>query len=408
MNVALILVSILFVYILFKYSNNKISPILLLNYIWLLSIILGLFFYNEYEWNYWSIFYILFNNFISFICFQFIFLYKNIKIRKRKISLNKDLAIKLLLGIILLGLFKTFEELRINGYSLKLLFNLKQLLLLNKNMALQRYLGEGKSNLLMQLSSIFIYLGPLYVGYLINYLKIQKKIILLSFIPVLLNMSINNGKIGLIASFFLFLSGYLTGYFEKTNSLMKIKKEKIILIGFIIISIFVVLYISMFFRIGRFEFELISQVNEKFKKYALGHIISFDNWFKSKDLNYSFGGDTLRSIYAILFSLKRIQGAYSLVEGTDSNIFSAYRGLINDFGVIGSGFILYCWAVFVGILHLKSNKKFENIKSVLIASSYFFVMFSIFISPWFYTTYILIFILFYVLLILIKRRRQIK
>lgn len=386
--------------------NNWIDPSIVCILYWAFFIIASIIvFQSEYNWNYWSLIWMIMA-LISF-CGGHLISLKIQYLKKEKIEdrikLYGNKAWIILLSIIVLGIVRTFIEMSINGINLKQLTNLEALIGINTYIASMRYSEGTASTPLMQILSVFTYTAPLIGGYMLLKVrnKVEKLICFATFIPILLSVVLTNGKAGFIASFFLFISGFLVKITEKKKSIKKFNFKRLILIFSILILVISILIIAMMLRIGEFNIDTLNIVFKKFLIYAFGHMQAFDNWFNVMDKNVcTFGGYTFMAIFKNLGLIERIRGVYEPVEGVYSNVFTAYRGIIHDFGIIGSIFFIFVSGLISGYFygHLKSKKKLKLISPVVVSSIYFFIFYSFIISPWTYTSYSLVFLVFFLYL----------
>lgn len=51
--------------------------------------------------------------------------------------------------------------------------------------------------------------------------------------------------------------------------------------------------------------------------------------------DYSFGAMTFLGISNVLGVVQRVQGVYTALLGTSSNVYTVFRGIVEDFGIIG-------------------------------------------------------------------------
>lgn len=340
--------------------------------------------------------------------------------KKKLLNLSRDTTTtisekswNLIIIFICIGVTRTIIEVGLNGFSLSLFLDINTLLDVNSEMAFRRYNGGSVNNILLQIISVFIYAAPLCSGYNTNFKTTKKHAMItyLSFLPITLSVLFTNGKVGLIACVFLWVSGYWVGYIEKNGHAPKVNFRKFIKLIIPYIFVLGILYFSMLLRIGEISMRTIGIVNDKFIVYAFGHIPAFDYWYAyyRPTGDYTFGQYTFMSIFNSLGIATREQGVYELIIGTSSNVFTAFRGLIHDFGIYGSMIVLLLYGLTSGIAYKNVTlRKNSSVSSTYLASVYFFIFYSFIISPWTYTSYILIFPLFYFFLIYSKRNSYVK
>ncbi|GAB6467725.1 MULTISPECIES: O-antigen polymerase [Bacillus] len=399
-------------------SNHWSNPAYLFTVYWSIFIIAALIaFRNYYEWDYISLLWIIF----SCILFGgghalgYSFSVRNyldkdgLDSGKSVSKVLSKISWKFILLCIIIGLLRTIFEVFKNGFSLEVFYNFNSLLDMNADMATQRYLGGGGAQSpLMQLMLISVYVAPLCGGYAFVYAenKMKRIMCLLTFVPIISDVLITNAKAGFIAAIFLWLSGFLVAYLELHKKSPQIKigmAIKIIMIG---IAIFSLLYFSMLLRIGDLSASTREVVSSKFITYALGHMPAFDYWFAhhAMDSNYSFGKYTFIGLLeSIGFSIRE-QGLFTdvvhVANGMYTNVFTVFRGIILDYGIIGGLLFFLIFGMISGYVYknVLSKRKNKVFAKVALASIYFFIMHSIFSSAWTYVSYILIFPAFFIYL----------
>ncbi|MBO1704202.1 O-antigen polymerase [Eubacterium callanderi] len=407
-------------FVLFFYFSKEItSPPKIFLIIWFFYILSSLILlHNLYQWSYSALIWIYTDCTIYLITFYYgcsIFVnFQNSSLKINKYRKNIKLPIKFIVFVILLAFLYVFGIITLNGFSISNLINLDDVLDMNVTIAYGRYNGNNENNIFLQILSIFVYVGPLIGGYSIVHSERKFDIIIcyLTFVPSILNVLIQNTKLGVVASVFLWVSGYFTSYLQKYKQAYRFSSKTLFKIIFLILMIVAVLYLSMLFRIGKIDVTTAKIVNHKFLSYALGHVPVFDYWFSNGRLDPVIvpGQYTFYGIYNALNIVERDQGVYQTMVHLgpiSSNIYTLFRGMISDFGVIGGFVFQGIYGIITGVLYgkIKYSNNENIIAQVIIANSYFFVM-HIFNSVWTYSNYILTFVIFALYLYLINRREK--
>ena len=295
------------------------------------------------------------------------------------------------------------------GISLSSLLDISQLGQINHNAAVDRYEGNSTPSLVSQLFVIFYYFAPLCGGYMFNFFdgKLSKVITLLSLCPALLSMAFFNGKSTFIAACMLWGSAFLVSLIKTKRGRIKLRARWVIGALLAFFAVIVLLYISMCLRVGDLSAETRAVINKKILVYAFGHVEAFPLWIETVELGvYDFGANTFMLIPRMLGFVVREQGVYGFMG--NSNVFTANRGIIQDFGIFGG---LIFWFV-VGLIsnHFIKNvirKKRSFISTTLLTASFFFVLYgSLIISPWIYTSYVAAFAAFAVFVTVAELNRR--
>lgn len=405
-------------------TKNWANPAVIMNTYWSIFIITSFFaFTGKYNWSYYGILWIV------FACFFFTagtLIGRGYKKKDKGKKINgsngvvetelSSISWTFVIASIVIGSFRFIFEVIKNGFSLGMFLNLNNLVSMNTTMAQQRYLGGGSSyGILMQIMLPFVYVAPLLGGYAYIFAnnKRLKIITIMTFLPILGIVLFTNGKAGLIASVFLWASGFIVANFKKYGRPPKIKIKKILVLIIFMIGLFSLLYFSMLLRIGSFSASTRATVNEKFITYALGHMPAFDSWYSSfsSSEGFTFGSTTFIGFLNMLGLSSRSQGLYSeaivISNNIVTNVFTVNRGLISDYGRFGALVFYFIFGIFSGyfynnVIIYKSN---NNFSTVMLVATYFFILHSIFSSSWTYSSYILVFPLFYVYLLLASSGR---
>lgn len=405
-EIIIIIMLIILLFIVKLMSKNCLNPYFIMSIIWSVFILMGLIvFKSEVNWNYIGLIWII------LACLLFMTgniigmsMTKNCMLKNNENIKVSNISWKFILICITIGLLRCAIEIKLNGFSFKNILDINTLFEINSEMAYKRYNGESINNPIMQVLLIFVYAAPLCGGYGFVYSenKYHKIICISTFIPTLINLLITNTKAGMIASVLLWISSFMVGYLEKHKQGPKLNKILNIKNVILVVIILMILYLSMILRIGRVNTEVINIVNNKFKIYSLGHIFAFDNWFfyDAFKTDYTLGGYTFLAIFNTLGLAVRNQGVFNDITynltGNGTNVYTVFRGIISDFGVVGGLIFFMIIGLFSGYSFKKvSQGKKKTISSRLIlTATYFFIFFSMIVSPWTYNSYILAFVIF--------------
>lgn len=234
---------------------------------------------------------------------------------------------------------------------------------------IMRYAEEIKVNVYSQLSYVLSYFALTIGGLLFSYAKSKKErwiILIAAFFPSLFLVVTQSAKGSLFLSIVLFWAGTLVNrIFRNERSLFRKGSLKFIIITFIIIiPVIAISFLSRGISDPADSDFIIDKLRSSFASYSFGHIYAFSDWFsfyigKPSILNYTneettYGFYTFMAIFKTLGSSKTIplgvfDDYYSYKELVTTNIFSMYRGLVQDFGIIGTFIFMYLQGV---LLHL--------------------------------------------------------
>lgn len=307
-----------------------------------------------------------------------------------------------------LGVFREIFTLYMNGYSLLNFLSLEKFLEMNQGIANQRYHGDGGySSTFMQLLLCFEYAAPFCGGWVLPLAKKKRDYILsfASLLPIALGLLITNGKAGVIASVMLWATGLIISATRKNRKDIAVNRKLVIIVAVSLAAFLGVLFFSMMARAGSLDGSVFTYIVRKFAVYAFGHMEAFDIWFNRllnglESQKLGWGSSTFMAVYNVFTNGEKMHGVYVTVGGSTSNVFSGYRGLVTDFGIVGAVFA----ALFVGYLggmlyrSVRDNEKISTLEIVVLAATYFWLLYSMIISPWIYTSFVCAFVLIFVFL----------
>ncbi|WP_444667058.1 O-antigen polymerase [Flavobacterium columnare] len=402
MNVILLLIFAFLVYILWK--NNTIFPFsFIFSLFWFLNIFSSEIFFSDLQFSTEIYLFFMTASFSVFLG-EFLFAFKNSK-NKIDIVINENIS-KLLFYIFLSFAFVfPIESLLVNGISLSTLLNFETLLEVNNSIAVSRYEEEVKTSIISQFTLIFVYLTPLWAGFLSNLnLAKSNKFLYLSLLPSIFVLVTQNTKLVFIAGLFLFLVGRLTYFIIFKDRLILVKPKFILnfIVGFFVFYFLVVL--SFIMRVGEYNETSFESVNAKVASY-IAHVPAFDIWLNETydpEINALEGGTkTFYGIANFLGIKKRIAGIFSddinIVSNKNeilTNVYTVFRYHLEDFGYSGTFVFLF----FIGLIFSFSRfiKRVSPHASLAIIACLLFYVFDSFVSSiWAYISFILVFVVFY-------------
>jgi oligosaccharide repeat unit polymerase len=337
-----------------------------------------------------------------------------------KYELNEKRIMLFLKGGFVLAIANVVWGIYVNGFNLRELVSFRILMELNNAAAENRYTDAVQSSALSQLTLIFVYLTPLLGGYLLPMIKGKKKIwCYLALLPALLISITQAVKTGLITSVALWSAGVLVSAFANNREFIKIKLRTIVKLGAVVVLFFAILFVSMVFRTGKFDKEVVEVISDKFIIYAFGHVPAFDMWFSNNigELEPTGGVKTFYGITNFLGIAERKAGVFTehlffgkgnarnILPDTDSNVYTLFRFLLEDFGLIGSLVMLLITGAISGyaITMVRRQQNIRLAQTILI-SVLFFIAWSFVASVWAYTSFIATIVLFFGVLMVSYRK----
>jgi len=313
----------------------------------------------------------------------------------------------------IIGISSFVIILKLAAHNLSNLLSIQKLLDIAQNIAAQKHTNTYKPFITQFLNS-FIYAGPLFGGLLVAIERSRRHLIIgiLSMLPALLMTVIFTLRGYILVAIVLWISSFLAMQVLLGND--KIFTKRYLISGFISLLLIFIIFIGA--GIARFGIADISNENgiksirnEKvyinFNICAFGHMETFSNWFdrfdkRALEVNKPMlGAYTFAGIFDRLGIRDRFYGLYEerviLSKGGTSNIYTVFRGLIEDFTPLGSLVLLFLIAFFASRVYQRLLQGKAGTMPIL-AAFYATVLWSFSCSIWIWNSVIAAFILFYI------------
>lgn len=227
----------------------------------------------------------------------------------------------------------------------------------------KRYSGEIVSSVYAQLGLQASYCTAILGGLIYGARSIKggrRFILILSFIPALLVMGIQSAKGLFFFSVFLFLGGVLVArIYNKNYTLIDLNGFRSLLAcGLLVLPVIVASFLSR----GIYQLDDLGQILSRLRYYLVSyssvHLPAFSDWFSERFMGESimnYKQDYLAGGFYTFMSFFQLAGDnrevpmgtydeyYAYGEYVKGNLYTIFRGLINDFGLVGSiffGFLL--------------------------------------------------------------------
>lgn len=337
----------------------------------------------------------------------------------KEIPQEKKLDLKraniILIAITALAFLYPFIKIARYGFGIQFLLNITSLLEMNNAIATDRYNGTEINTTSDQILLVFTYLSPLFAGYVSTFAKKHKWLYYLVFVPTLLVAITQTMKLGFITSVFFWIAGKITAYKVEKLEFPKLTPKRLAGIGMILLLFMGLLFFSMLLRTDDISIETVNIIKYKFLNYAFGHLVGFDEWFSLNwDTYYPNELKTFYGISNILGIGQRVQGVFEefLDYSNDkfpgemiTNVYTFFRFLIEDFGPFMSLIFFFILGLLSGSVYelIRKNRSNSLIITVFTAL-YALIMLSFATSIFAYTSYILVFVLYYGLLTVSLRK----
>lgn len=307
--------------------------------------------------------------------------------------------------IVYLFMIVIFINLFLSHHNIWLIFkNLNNIFTIANENAVARYSGNLNVSFFYKLSTILSFTLSFVIGSLcaIKWNKNNKIILFLFLLLLLIDSVVMAARAGLLLQSAAILSSFIVfKYILNDIQFFKLSVKKIlflILFGLFVFGYFLIVQV---FRGGNENFSILPIMSHVLT-WFIGYIPGYDVWL----LNYynfdlTYGVRTFSGIADALNINQRVGGVYSMVyigQYRYTNIFTAFRGIIEDFSLFGSYFIMFISAY---ILNISIRKALLDKKIIYFVVSicimYFYLWFFV-INPFIYNTILVSVFIYFIML----------
>lgn len=220
---------------------------------------------------------------------------------------------------------------------------------------LHRYSGVG-TPWYENLCLIFVYLSPLFGGLL--FIKkgwLTRVTSLLTLVPGLFYAAITVAKAGLIFATIFWFSAYFSASFYKYGLKFKFLTARacLVLVTLLVALILFFIYLQGF-RYGYKDLSNLEEMLQRMDSYFFASLPPLSSWIDNNNLLESrlgLGRWSLAGVYDFVGLEKREPGLYRdviTIGAYQSNVYSIFRGLIQDFSFLGAAFVIMLAGVIAG------------------------------------------------------------
>lgn len=396
-------------------SVPKYSPASVFTLFWSYQIVLLLLLFSNYLiFKYYGILYIL----LCILIFDFGYIITSsiFKLRTTQectLVFNYKRARIIYYFMLSLSFIGLLHSLSSTGFNLLSLFDFQSVMELSHETSVERYSGGEESGGILQKIFIINSSATSLIGGIMLY-KLKKNLrylAYLSILPPIISGLTQGAKMGIIIGCFLFIVGLLIGS-QLFNIKIKINLTKIFLLLLLLIAFMSLMVIVMMFRIGRFDIDTMFEVFGKATSYVLAHLPAFDIWFSNHEesvFSLTMGGESFFGITNFIGLMERKQGLYDKMmvvslDGSETNVYTYFRILIEDFGSFGGLFFLFIMGGICNVVYTNFTYRHHiYLNTTILCGMYLFISWSFVTSVFVYTTYIaMMFYLFFIFKFLLK------
>lgn len=408
-------VFLLLIYIEYKLSNNKCLTLpSLLTYYWNLLIILGVIvYYKTYDFNYKGFFCIIlmcYIYFLSYYCMNNYLIKINYKTKKNQYVVdNKSINMIIyysILCLVFLRMIGLVYFLMINDIGISNFLGFDNFMDTLNTLTLIKYHAiPSNYSPLISITNTVSFVGLLIFGFFYSKLKKnQRRILTIECCAVFaVSMIITASKSDIIFAVLIFLSSFIIEYLHAdVIKILKKQYKRFMIIVFL--GIIVLLGLGLFISV-RSGFT--KNPIDGLKQYAFGMIPAFDFYFENMlPQKLSYGKYTFLGILEFIgyqdSSLP--MGVYHEIDlgvgNYSTNIFTAFRSLIDDFGIGGTALFFILLGIITSLMCYKYSTDKTNATSISVLSFVtFFILNSFLISAGNYFSICLSYIIFWMYLL---------
>ena len=274
--------------------------------------------------------------------------------------------------------------------------------------SIDRYSGTLNYPIFIKYSLYFIYPGNLLGGLLFGLNKKSIKWKIFSMVPLfsatLLGV-IEGARTSILLGLVLFFSAWLSTSILNQGK-TKNRKRSYFKFTFgigAILGFFTISFIAIQWLRQGMDTIIVDLLIERIRAYFFGYLSAFSQWLSIDSLeNFNLGLITFAGPFNLIGVMERPLGFYDpifIYNGTSTNIFTAFRGLISDFSISGSILI----AFIIGFISQIIFQKSKNLLSTLpISMFYAFTIYSPLISIFHYNSVLFSWLIISIILLITK------
>lgn len=317
-----------------------------------------------------------------------------------------------------LGMFGVFQLMWRNGFQVYDFFSFERFYKMSGYF--YDCLAEG-GDAVNPVSLTAIYLSPLLGGFIFHRHRRRVLVGVLSFVPALLLTMVANKKSALIFALTLFIASYVSSSVV-CNRKLKLTRRNLLKVALLGLSLVLLFGFSFVLRYGKqSEYLKGEEAVQLIVDYQIAHAACFDAVLAGGDLDYQnlgYGSKTFLGPSSALGIQPRHTGIYTEWKyfsnrggGLEfgSNVYSAFRPLVEDFTVLGSLLVAFSVSLFASIagrcLHRMGWRIMRSFGVVVYTALLQYALYSFITSPWSYNSVIAALLLFGVILLLFGRRK---
>lgn len=236
-----------------------------------------------------------------------------------------------------------------------------------------------------------------------------KKEMLFYLTPLLISVlkgTIESVRTTILSAIVVWLAGYIGSRVATNDNLKRLINKKTLVFLSIAGSIFIFLFIALDWLRSAGGEMVADFIIERIKLYFFGYLSAFTTWVTyNYNVEYTLGMSTFAGPFDLLGLIERKLGFYNhtfIYNLHYTNVYSAFRGLLNDFSLFGTLFMGVC----VGFISMVAfNKTLNNNIFWIFPLTFFYAytLYSPIISIFIYNSVIMAWVIVFACLFLFQR-----
>lgn len=286
------------------------------------------------------------------------------------------------------------------GYGITSLLSIEGMLEISRTFSLARYEDQFQMPLIARLLQVPVFFGGLLAGFCLAVSdKNQKKQVewyyyVMPLLPSILIAIALTTRAAVLFNLILFMSGFLSGKVFVLRDQSVFSKKFTVSILLIATGITVGFVVLQFMRGGVTDLNRLGEILAHIRKWPFGSLAGFSIWFDNSGLHSEAVGGyyTFVGIFDLLGIQSRSLGLYTeyvnLGDGALGNIYTIFRGSIEDFTVLGA-VLFYFILGFLGGYSYSKCRQGRGFYVFGLSMCYSFILWSPFASFWGYTAHLM-------------------
>jgi oligosaccharide repeat unit polymerase len=315
----------------------------------------------------------------------------------------------------IIGAVAVLLLLRTKGLGFSVFLSSDSLNQIERDFSVDRYLNGVVEPLSERLLRTSIYFAALLAGLVLATRRVGLRwlIAFLPLVPAAGFVAVLTTKTSLLYTVVLIASSYLAFRLALAKPGEQVVTRSGRLLTVAVLAAFVPLFV--FIQVGRYGYSpgnpsQVDEVLSILRLHAVGHLAAFSDWFAHggwASPNLTFGTQTFAGVFDATGLKARPAGVYAenvyLAPGVYSNVYTMFRGLIEDFTAVGALTILLIGGFAAGLAFARVQQR--RIGSVPVLAAFFAItLWSFVVNLFIYNTVLAAWLLFAAYVFIAQRR----